>query len=128
MAKSVTNWLRAPLWVAQLATGAKSFVDNPLLGSPSLNRRGLHVARLKLAHRLAWSRRRRLTRDLPAADREAFDRDGFICIPDFLPAEEFARLRDFLVTNEFEARDPRAKFCSSACKSANHYAQKRRKA
>lgn len=103
----MTNWLRAPLWVAQLATGAKSFVDNPILGSPALNRRGLHVARLKLAHRLAWSRRRRLTKNLPATDREAFDRDGFVCIPNFLPAEEFAQLREFLISNEFEAREHR---------------------
>ena len=103
----MTNWLRAPLWVAQLATGAKSFVDNPILGSPALNRRGLHVARLKLAHRLAWSRRSRLTRNLPAADREAFDRDGFVCIPNFLPDGDFARLRAFLVSGEFEAREHR---------------------
>lgn len=93
--------------MAQLATGAKSFVDNPILGSPSLNRKGLHVARLKLAHRLAWSRRRWLTRHLPAADRTAFDRDGFIQIANFLPAEEFARLRDFLISTEFDSRDHR---------------------
>lgn len=103
----MTGWWRAPLWVAQLATGAKSFVDNPILGSPALNRRGLHVARLKLSHRLAWMRRKRLTKHLPVADREAFDRDGFACITNYLPAEEFARLRDFLLSNEFEAREHR---------------------
>lgn len=107
MANDVTSWLRAPLWVAQLATGAKSFVDNPILGSPALNRRGLHVARLKLAHRLAWARRRRLTDNLAVTDREAFDRDGFVCIKNFLPAEEFANLREFLVSTEFEAREHR---------------------
>ena len=107
MAKATSGWWRSPLWVAQLATGAKSFVDNPILGSPSLNRKGLHVARLKLAHRLAWGRRKRLTKHLPAADREAFDRDGFICITNYLPAEEFGRLRDFLLSNEFEAREHR---------------------
>lgn len=101
------RWLRAPIWVAQMATGAKSFVDNPILGSPTLNRRGLHVARLKLAHRLAWSRRRRLAWQLSPADREAFDRDGFVCIPDFLLADEFARLRDFLLSSEFNAREHR---------------------
>ena len=107
MAGATRSWWRAPFWLVQLATGAKSFVDNPILGSPSLNRKGLHVARLRLAHRLAWSRRSRLSKRLSAADREAFDRDGFICIPDFLPAEEFALLRQFLVSNEFETREHR---------------------
>jgi hypothetical protein len=107
VANATRSWWRAPLWLAQLATGAKSFVDNPILGSPSLNRKGLHVARLKLAHRLAWARRRRLSKRLAAVDREAFDRDGFICIPNFLPAEEFALLRQFLVSNEFETREHR---------------------
>jgi len=93
--------------MAQLATGAKSFVDNPILGSPALNRKGLHVARLKLAHRLAWSRRRRLTEKLSAADREAFDRDGFACITDFLPPDEFARLRQFLLESEYPVREHR---------------------
>lgn len=107
MAGATRSWWRAPLWLAQLATGAKSFVDNPIIGSPSLNRKGLHVGRLKLAHRLAWSRRRRLAKRLLAADREAFDRDGFICIPNFMPKDEFERLRQFLISSEFETREHR---------------------
>lgn len=98
------NWWRAPIWVAQLATGAKSFIDNPILGSPSLNRRGLHVARLKAAHRLAWWRRSRLASGLSAEERSSFDRDGFVCIPDFLPPQEFEMLRDFLLGSEWPAR------------------------
>ena len=81
-----------PLWVAQLATGAKSFIDNPLIGSRRLNKAGLHVARLKLAHRMAWSRRRRLSRLIDPADRAAFDRDGFVLKRDFLPQDVFDRL------------------------------------
>ena len=81
-----------PLWVAQLATGAKSFIDNPLIGSRRLNKAGLHVARLKLAHRMAWSRRRRLARLIDPADRAAFDRDGFVLKRDFLPQDVFDRL------------------------------------
>lgn len=83
-----------PWWTFQLATGAKSFVDNPLIGSRRLNEAGLHVARLKLAHRMAWSRRRRLAHLIDPADRAAFDRDGFVMKPGFLPPESFARLRD----------------------------------
>lgn len=100
-------WWRAPIWVVQLATGAKSFVDNPILGSPALNRLGLHAARVRIAHRLAWWRRKRLTRDLPPADRLAFDRDGYVCIPDYLPADEFARLQLFLLNMEGLGREHR---------------------
>lgn len=107
MAVRVLGWWRAPLWLLQLATGAKSFVDNPIIGSPALNKRGLHVGRLKLAHRMAWWRRRRLAGGLLQADREAFDRDGFVRIPEFLPADEFASLRDFLLQAEFSAREHR---------------------
>ena len=40
-----------------LATGAKSFEKNPLIGSARLNRAGLHIARRNLAQRLGERRR-----------------------------------------------------------------------
>src|SRR5258708_26216992 len=49
-----------PVWLGQLATGAKSFGDNPILGSRRLNELGLHAGRVQLAHALATSRRARL--------------------------------------------------------------------
>ena len=101
------KWWCAPLWILQLATGAKSFVDNPIIGSSRLNRLGLHAARLKLAHRLAWWRRRRLARLMNDEDRMAFDRDGYRCIHNFLPEDQFARLRDFLLTQKWPAREHR---------------------
>lgn len=64
---SLPTVLRWPLWVAELATGAKSFVDNPILGSRRLHATGLHhyclpcVARRRAALRrrmrewMAWS-------------------------------------------------------------------------
>lgn len=82
----------APLWMGQILTGTKSFADNPVLASGWLNRHGLHAARVALAHRLAARRRRRLAALVPAADREAFDRDGFVLRRDFLPPDEFAAL------------------------------------
>ena len=81
-----------PWWIAQLLTGAKSFERNPVIGSARLNRWGLHSARVSLAHRLAGARRRRLARLVSTADREAFDRDGFVVRPNFLPADAFAAL------------------------------------
>ena len=83
----------APIWTAQLLTGAKSFGDNPILGSRALNARGLHVGRLRLAHGLAWQRRSRLAARLSAEHRAAFDRDGFVEVRDFLAPEHFAALR-----------------------------------
>ena len=79
--------------MAQILTASKSFVANPLIGSPRLNRLGLHVWRVKLACRLAAARRQRLTGEVSAEDREAFERDGFVVKPDFLPAAEFEALK-----------------------------------
>src|SRR5207244_413346 len=81
-----------PLWTAQLVTGSKSFERNPVIGSRWLNERGLHAARVRLAHRVAAMRRRRLAGLVAAADRHAFERDGFVVRPNFLPAGEFAEL------------------------------------
>ncbi len=102
---SIARYLLAPWWVAQLATGAKSFKDNPLIGSHALNARGLHVARVKLAHRMAWARRRRLAALMTADDRAAFDRDGFLIRREALPSAEFAALRDAVFAHPAPARE-----------------------
>ena len=81
-----------PLWTAQLLTGTKSFERNRVIGSRWLNERGLHALRVRLAHRVAAMRRRRLAGLVAAADRDAFKRDGFVVRPNFLPAGEFAEL------------------------------------
>ena len=101
---SVLRWWRAPLWLIGVFSGAKSFADNPILGSQRLNRAGLHVWRLKAAHRMASGRRARLARSLPQEWREQFDRDGFVVVPDFLPPEAFHQLRADLFDAELESR------------------------
>jgi hypothetical protein len=83
-----------PWWAFELATSAKSFVDNPLIGSRRLNEAGLHVARAKLAHKMAWFRRKRLANLVDPVDRAAFDRDGYVVKRDFLPPDVFQRLRE----------------------------------
>lgn len=97
--------LLAPWWALQLATGAKAFSDNPLIGSRRLNALGLHVARVRLAHAMAWRRRGRLERLVSAADAEAFARDGFVCVRDFLPPDAFAALRAQVMAFEGPARE-----------------------
>jgi hypothetical protein len=81
-----------PVWIAQLATGMKSFERNALIGSRRLNEWGLHAARVGLAYRLAQARRRKLAGLVSEEDRNAFDRDGFVLRPNFLPDECFAAL------------------------------------
>lgn len=105
MSFSALRWWRAPFWLLALATGAKSFADNPILGSRWLNGMGLHVARLKVAHRMAWSRRRRLAAGVRGEWRRQFDASGFVEIRDFLPQADFDRLRSSLLTHKFESRE-----------------------
>ena len=97
--------VKAPFWTLALATGAKSFRDNKVLGSPALNRRGLHAWRVKLAHDLAWSRRARLANGIAVDDRAAFDRDGFVMKPGYLPPDVFARLRAAVLDFQAPARE-----------------------
>jgi hypothetical protein len=98
------KWWRSPIWLVQLATGAKSFADNPILGSPALNRLGLHVWRLKAAHELARSRRARLAHLIPADLRAEFDRNGFVVVPNFLPPDQFASFQSAMLDAELPTR------------------------
>ncbi len=91
---SPVRYLLLPWYIAQLPTGAKAFCDNPVIGSPMLNRWGLHVGRIRLAAALARSRRRRLRHLASESDRLAFARDGFIEKQEFLPPAEFHAMRE----------------------------------
>ncbi|MBL8394755.1 MAG: phytanoyl-CoA dioxygenase family protein [Candidatus Accumulibacter sp.] len=99
--------LKAPLHLLSLASRAKSFADNPIIGSPRFNRWGLHRYRIALADRMAWSRRCRLARQLSADDVQAYARDGLIIKRDFLPSEVFGRVRDEAHAHLAEAREMR---------------------
>ena len=101
---ALLRWWRAPLWAVSILTGAKSFADNPILGSERLNRKGLHAWRVSTAHRLAAARRARLARQVPADLKAAFDRDGFAVVPDILPPEQFAALKSAIVEASLECR------------------------
>jgi hypothetical protein len=98
------RWWRAPFWLMAIVTGAKSFADNPILGSRRLNAAGLHVWRLKAAHALANRRRARLAKLLPSDLRERFERDGFVVLRDFMPKDAFERLRSAIFGAELECR------------------------
>ncbi len=91
---SALRWLLLPVWLLQVMSGAKSFAGNPVIGSPGLNRRGLHAWRVRLAARRAERRRRRSAHLLNPEQRAAFARDGFLVIEDLLPAADFTALRE----------------------------------
>lgn len=98
------RYLLAPLWAAQLFTSRKSF-SGGLLGSERLNRRGLHVARVRLAERMAWRRRAGLSHLVSPEDRAAFERDGYIEIRDLLPPEHFRALLEEVRSYRGPARE-----------------------
>ncbi len=98
------RWWRAPLWLLAVGTGAKSFIDNPILGSRRLNRAGLHLWRLRAAHVFARSRRARLARLIPAELRAQFDRDGYIVVSKVLPDAAFRALQSDLLDAELDSR------------------------
>jgi hypothetical protein len=98
------SWLMAPIHIAALATGAKSFRDNPIIGSPTLNRAGLHVARMRLAYRMAERRRERLAPLISNEDRAAFARDGFVVKRDFLRSAAFDALKQQVLSFAAPAR------------------------
>ena len=95
----------APWWALQLATGAKSFRDNPLIGSRRLNARGLHAKRTALAYRMANMRRRRMAGLIGADERAAFARDGFVLVSDFLAPDAFAALQAQVMGHKGAARE-----------------------
>jgi hypothetical protein len=92
MLSQVCRAAMTPVWIAQLATGTKSFERNAVIGSRRLNQWGLHAARVTIAYRLAQARRRKLAGLVSEEDREAFDSDGFVLRSNFLPEEQFAAL------------------------------------
>ncbi len=99
------RWLKLPIWLAEIATSAKSFRDNPILGSETLNRRGLHVWRKKIACDLADWRRARLAGLVLPEDRDQFAANGFILKPGLLPDAEFAALRQEVYGYRGEMRE-----------------------
>lgn len=97
----------APLWVLALGSGAKSFAANPVIGSRRLNEMGLHVRRVQLAAWLANRRRSRLACNVAAIDRQAYERDGFVVKPNFLPQAAFEQLRDEVFDTDWSVRSMR---------------------
>lgn len=97
--------LKLPLQVLSLASQDKSFEGNPVIGNYWLNRMGLHVLRVVLAHGVMRVRRCLVAWRLPAEQRRLFRRDGFLMLDNFLSQNEFQCL---LETSESLMNSPEA--------------------
>jgi hypothetical protein len=73
-------------------TSMKVFSD-PWVGHPGLNRLGMHRKRVKAAQAISRFRRAQTVRPRNAEERH-LDEHGFVAIPNFLPDDKFAALRD----------------------------------
>ena len=95
---SLAEFLRLPLAAPAVFTAEKSFRKNPVIGSESLNRRGLHRRRVALAAAMSERRRERLARHIDPAERAAFDRDGFVIRRNALPDDLLRAVREEIAT------------------------------
>ena len=98
---------KIPVWVFELFTSAKSFKDNPIIGSPVLNRLGLHVVRLVLSHGVMRARMWMLAMPVSAQDRKSYFDNGYIVKENFLSDTDFAALEREARTFKGEVREAR---------------------
>ncbi|MDL4862177.1 phytanoyl-CoA dioxygenase family protein [Halomonas elongata] len=95
---------RLPLWLAELFSGTKSFVANPLIGSRRLNHWGLHVGRVALAHGVMRLRMAMLSWRVPSEDRRQFIEQGFVLKQNYLPEDEYRALVEEVRQGQGEVR------------------------
>ncbi len=81
-----------PVYFIQLFTGAKSFSDNPIIGSKILNILGLHVVRVVVAAAFTKVRYLCLAPLMDKNERQSFQQNGYLLIENYLPEESFTSL------------------------------------
>ncbi len=79
--------LLLPAQILAVFTMAKSFKANPVIGSKILNRLGLHVFRLVLAHYIFSARQMFFALAISEDDRKSWGKNGYIMKEDFLSEE-----------------------------------------
>jgi hypothetical protein len=103
----IRKLLLSPLWIAQIGTKTKSFRDNPILGSSTLNSWGLHVARRQLADAMSHHRRLKLAEHIMPHECARFDELGYFMRHGALDASHFAVLRREIQECRLPAREMR---------------------
>ncbi|WP_226584010.1 phytanoyl-CoA dioxygenase family protein [Acuticoccus sediminis] len=81
----------------------KNFTANPVIGSAQFNERGLHRWRVERSHAMSNRRRAAMAAKLDPAEREAFDRDGYVIRENALPPELFEAFSAELEANRRKA-------------------------
>jgi Phytanoyl-CoA dioxygenase (PhyH) len=99
------HWLRWPLWLLSPLGSGHDFRHNPVIGSPLLNRLGLHICRLLLARAMTGWRRLLLRGLVSPSLRADFHRDGFIQVAGLLSRAEFEKVRREVRAAEGEVRE-----------------------
>lgn len=94
-----------PIYLIQLATGYKSFIANPILGSKTLNRWGLHTKRVEIAMKMADWRREKLAKNIAKEYQTQYQQNGFIKIENFLPQAVFDQVLQEMRDQSFERFD-----------------------
>ncbi len=98
--------LLIPVWFVQLFTQAKSFKNNPIIGSLILNRCGLHVARIVLAQSIMRLRFEMLGISVDKQLKNNFYNNGYMVIENALPDAHFQHIK-----NEVQAIDAEVREC-----------------
>ena len=101
------SFLKTPLYLFELFTSAKSFKDNPIIGSRFLNRCGLHVTRMVISHSIMRLRMLMLSINISSEDRKQFFAQGYIIKENYLPDDEFAALEKECRAFDGEIREAR---------------------
>lgn len=94
-----------PIWIAALFTQAKSFRDNPIIGSATLNRLGLHVVRVLAARASAEFRWLLLTPLMPRDLRQQYHQNGYVLVEDFIDATTIAAIRREIASHDGDVRE-----------------------
>lgn len=97
--------LMLPVYFIQLFTVAKSFKQNPIIGSRFLNLLGLHVFRVVLAYLIMNLRMRILSFRVPKKYRKEYFEKGYILIENLLEEKQFVKIKEELHSLEGEVRE-----------------------
>lgn len=96
--------VKGPLWTLAMFTGAKSFQDNPVIGSTLLNRMGLHVIRMTTSHAVMNFRMWLLGAKISKQDKTSYRQQGFILKENYLPETDFKALEQEIRACQGKAR------------------------
>lgn len=98
----IIAWI--PIWIIALFTPAKSFRNNPVIGSKVLNTLGLHVLRLLIARTVTWARWTYLAPLMSESERFEFHRQGYLVLEDFLDEGSIKAIREEVAAHTGEVR------------------------